>query len=216
MIEDSPCSTFSVPLLNKNQKNGELPPIAISKEEIQGPISCNEVQPSSSRHHIGKRSGFLNQKPDLTVVDLNSNQKLDANIRSPDEGSSVALTPVCASELTDAAHESTDLSGRGRRRTSSRLSTLVSEGIRHSLGRLPTFVRINSVPLYGEKTIGQTGSIIYLINQIFGAGILALPYVVKASGWLPSFFANILVCLVAMFGTLMIMRCMTMIPGEKI
>lgn len=95
-----------------------------------------------------------------------------------------------------------------------RVTELVPATIRRSLQRFPTFVARPLIPTYGEKTIGQWGSFIYLVNQIFGAGILALPYVIKVSGWLPCFFANLLVCAVAMFGTLMIMRSMTMIHGS--
>lgn len=87
----------------------------------------------------------------------------------------------------------------------------VPGGLRRTLGRIPSIVG----PVYGEKTIGNFGSFVYLVNQIFGASIIALPFVIRVSGWLPCLLSNFLVACISMFVTLMMLRCMTMMPGKN-
>ncbi|VWU50713.1 amino acid transporter, putative, partial [Hepatocystis sp. ex Piliocolobus tephrosceles] len=74
--------------------------------------------------------------------------------------------------------------------------------------------RLKEKKIFGDKTIGQTASYIYLINQIFGSGIVALPYIFKMSGWLPCLIINILICILTIFNTLLFLRSMTMIPNN--
>lgn len=183
--------------------------------------SSSDAQSPNGFHHRYQRP---NRRPfRLNVDEMNVNSEAtsapvncppsDPNEQLPssDEKREVQINSSGGSDIQTSSNA--EGNSRPPRPPGNPLSTLVPHGIRHNFGRLPSLVRLKEVPIYGEKTIGQWGSFVYLINQIFGAGILALPYVLKVSGWLPSFFANILVCLVAMFGTLMIMRCMTMVPG---
>ncbi|SOV16588.1 amino acid transporter, putative [Plasmodium sp. gorilla clade G2] len=74
--------------------------------------------------------------------------------------------------------------------------------------------RLKKQKYFGNKTIGKFSSYIYLINQIFGSGIVSIPYVFKNSGWLPSLFANILICILTIFNSLLFLRTMTMIPNN--
>ncbi|KEP64598.1 UNVERIFIED_CONTAM: hypothetical protein HHA_305470 [Hammondia hammondi] len=67
---------------------------------------------------------------------------------------------------------------------------------------------------YGSRTIGETGSFVYLVNQIFGASLVAVPYVFKASGFVPCLLSNTFTCAVAAFAALMLLRAMTMIKGN--
>ncbi|PFH32448.1 hypothetical protein BESB_017660 [Besnoitia besnoiti] len=67
---------------------------------------------------------------------------------------------------------------------------------------------------YGNRTIGEFGSFVYLVNQIFGASLVAIPYVFKASGYVPCLLSNAFTCVVAAFAALMLMRAMTMIKGN--
>lgn len=67
---------------------------------------------------------------------------------------------------------------------------------------------------YGSRTIGEFGSFVYLVNQIFGASLVAIPYVFKASGYIPCLFSNSFTCIVGAFAALMLMRAMTMIKGN--
>lgn len=69
---------------------------------------------------------------------------------------------------------------------------------------------------FGVKTIGQTSSFIYLVNQIFGTGVIAIPNVVATSGWLPALIADGFVCVAATLGTLMMLRCMTLVKGKML
>eukprot|EP01053_Blabericola_migrator_P005253 Blabericola_migrator_1__5252@NODE_26_length_20894_cov_127_933788_g23_i0_p2_GENE_NODE_26_length_20894_cov_127_933788_g23_i0NODE_26_length_20894_cov_127_933788_g23_i0_p2_ORF_typecomplete_len1250_score123_64Aa_trans/PF01490_18/9_1e15Aa_trans/PF01490_18/1_1e07_NODE_26_length_20894_cov_127_933788_g23_i01373017479 len=68
---------------------------------------------------------------------------------------------------------------------------------------------------FGVKTIGQFGSFVYLVNQIFGTGVIAIPNVVASSGWLPAIVADGFVCCAASIGTLMMLRCMTLVKGNR-
>ncbi|SOV79168.1 amino acid transporter, putative [Plasmodium sp. gorilla clade G3] len=74
--------------------------------------------------------------------------------------------------------------------------------------------RLKKQKYFGNKTIGKFSSYIYLINQIFGSGIVSIPYVFKNSGWLPSLVANILICILTIFNSLLFLRTMTMIPNN--
>ncbi|EZG56824.1 transmembrane amino acid transporter [Gregarina niphandrodes] len=68
---------------------------------------------------------------------------------------------------------------------------------------------------YGVKTIGQKASFVYLVNQIFGTGVIAIPRVFASSGWMPCFIANVFVAMAAGLGTLMTLRCMTLVEGNR-
>ncbi|ANQ06618.1 Transporter/permease protein [Plasmodium coatneyi] len=74
--------------------------------------------------------------------------------------------------------------------------------------------RLKEKKYFGNKTIGNKYSYIYLINQIFGSGIVSIPYVFKSSGWLPCLITNILICVLTIFNTLLFLRAMTMIPNN--
>lgn len=213
MFADTPNTGYSVPLLDKTARSGTL-----LKEEgsatfqetngiIDGEVSGGGLgeqpsSPSTSNPFWYKRKDYRSQRQSL-------------NVHTPEEVVP-GLSTISVSECTAQPPESTtSRTVESHPRRSNRLRTFFPQSLHHSLGRLPAFVHLNDIPSYGEKTIGQWGSFIYIVNQIFGAGILALPFVIQVSGWLPSLFANLLVCIVAMFGALMILRCMTMIPGNK-
>ncbi|SCO74661.1 amino acid transporter, putative [Plasmodium vivax] len=74
--------------------------------------------------------------------------------------------------------------------------------------------RLKEKKYFGSKTIGNKYSYIYLINQIFGSGIVSIPYVFKSSGWLPCLITNIFICVLTIFNTLLFLRAMTMIPNN--
>ncbi|CRH00660.1 amino acid transporter, putative [Plasmodium relictum] len=74
--------------------------------------------------------------------------------------------------------------------------------------------RLKEKKYFGSKTIGKGSSYIYLINQIFGSGIVSIPYVFKSCGWLPCLIMNILICVLTAFNTLLFLRTMTMIPNN--
>ncbi|EUD66553.1 hypothetical protein C922_03187 [Plasmodium inui San Antonio 1] len=74
--------------------------------------------------------------------------------------------------------------------------------------------RLKEKKYFGNKTIGNRYSYIYLINQIFGSGIVSIPYVFKSSGWLPCLITNIFICVLTIFNTLLFLRAMTMIPNN--
>ncbi|GAB68295.1 transporter/permease protein [Plasmodium cynomolgi strain B] len=74
--------------------------------------------------------------------------------------------------------------------------------------------RLKEKKYFGNKTIGNRYSYIYLINQIFGSGIVSIPYVFKSSGWLPCLITNIFICILTIFNTLLFLRAMTMIPNN--
>ncbi|SCN58946.1 amino acid transporter, putative [Plasmodium chabaudi chabaudi] len=75
-------------------------------------------------------------------------------------------------------------------------------------------IRLKQSKYFGDKTIGKKYSYIYLINQIFGSGIVSIPYIFKHSGWLPCLVINIIICLLTIFNTLLLLRSMTMIPNN--
>lgn len=68
--------------------------------------------------------------------------------------------------------------------------------------------------LVREKSIGSWGSLLYLVNQIFGPGILAVPVVFVQAGFVPSFVANLVVCLASCFCATKLMSAIQMIPGN--
>ncbi|SBS87055.1 amino acid transporter, putative [Plasmodium ovale curtisi] len=74
--------------------------------------------------------------------------------------------------------------------------------------------RLKEKKYFGNKTIGHKSSYIYLINQIFGSGIVSIPYVFKRSGWFPCLVTNICICILTIFNTLLFLRSMTMIPNN--
>ncbi|CRG95924.1 amino acid transporter, putative [Plasmodium gallinaceum] len=74
--------------------------------------------------------------------------------------------------------------------------------------------RLKEKKYFGSKTIGKGSSYVYLINQIFGSGIVSIPYVFKSCGWLPCLIMNILICILTTFNTLLFLRTMTMIPNN--
>ncbi|EAA18325.1 hypothetical protein [Plasmodium yoelii yoelii] len=75
-------------------------------------------------------------------------------------------------------------------------------------------IKLKQSKYFGDKTIGKKYSYIYLINQIFGSGIVSIPYIFKHSGWLPCLVINIIICLLTIFNTLLFLRSMTMIPNN--
>ena len=81
-----------------------------------------------------------------------------------------------------------------------------------SLSR-PILARVQSVG--GAKTIGTLGSLVLMINNIMGPGMVALPFVFQSSGWAPATFA-LGVCGVfsALAGT-MLCEAMQRIPGNR-
>ncbi|KJP86613.1 hypothetical protein AK88_03717 [Plasmodium fragile] len=74
--------------------------------------------------------------------------------------------------------------------------------------------RLKEKKYFGSKTIGNRYSYIYLINQIFGSGLVSIPYVFKSSGWLPCLITNMFICVLTIFNTLLFLRAMTMIPNN--
>eukprot|EP00941_MAST-03F_sp_MAST-3F-sp1_P005141 g5141.t1 len=68
---------------------------------------------------------------------------------------------------------------------------------------------------YGEKTIGTAASYVYLVNQIFGPGVLAIPLVFVKSGFLPATFANLVVGSASALAATMLIKSVRMIPGNS-
>ena len=89
---------------------------------------------------------------------------------------------------------------------------LGDDGDGASLSR-PILARVQSVG--GAKTIGTLGSLVLMINNIMGPGMVALPFVFQSSGWAPATFA-LGVCGVfsALAGT-MLCEAMQRIPGNR-
>ena len=63
---------------------------------------------------------------------------------------------------------------------------MLDDGDGASLSR-PILARVQSVG--GAKTIGTLGSLVLMINNIMGPGMVALPFVFQSSGWAPATFA---------------------------
>eukprot|EP00930_Biecheleria_cincta_P095266 TRINITY_DN87248_c0_g1_i1.p1 TRINITY_DN87248_c0_g1~~TRINITY_DN87248_c0_g1_i1.p1 ORF type:complete len:462 (-),score=36.83 TRINITY_DN87248_c0_g1_i1:2-1387(-) len=68
---------------------------------------------------------------------------------------------------------------------------------------------------FGRQTIGNFGSFVYLVNQIFGPGILAVPLVFVKSGFLVCSFVNILVCFTACFAANRLIDAVSMMPDNE-
>ena len=96
--------------------------------------------------------------------------------------------------------------------TPSSSGMLGDDGDGASLSR-PILARVQSVG--GAKTIGTLGSLVLMINNIMGPGMVALPFVFQSSGWAPATFA-LGVCGVfsALAGT-MLCEAMQRIPGNR-
>ncbi|SBS89238.1 amino acid transporter, putative [Plasmodium malariae] len=84
----------------------------------------------------------------------------------------------------------------------------------HKKAYIEKVKRLKEKKYFGNKTIGKKSSYIYLINQIFGSGIVSIPYIFKSSGWLPCLIANVGICLLTIFNTILFLRAMTMIPNN--
>lgn len=188
MFEEAPRpGSYLVPLLGSAAEQQE--PVGRFGSEDQRVVECAALNSSMEAQQCGNAA--------TTLQPAARSKKRVVTMQYP--------LPTAADE--DGHQTATRRSDR-RRTTLGRLGTIVTESISHSIERI-------GKPNYGQKTIGQLGSMVYLTNQIFGAGIVALPFILKVSGWLPSLAANLFVCLVSIFATLMMLRCMTMIPGRR-
>lgn len=67
---------------------------------------------------------------------------------------------------------------------------------------------------FGRQTIGNFGSYVYLVNQIFGPGILAVPLVFVQSGFLVASLVNMLVCFAACFAANRLIDAVSMMPDN--
>ncbi|KAH0479277.1 MAG: hypothetical protein KVP17_000387 [Porospora cf. gigantea B] len=92
---------------------------------------------------------------------------------------------------------------------------------RHRTSMFPRLLRSltrleDEEPLvFGTKTIGYSGSVIFLVNQIFGTGILSMPHTVLVSGWGPALLANCVIGFSAMLTAIMCVRSMSFIKGNR-
>ena len=67
----------------------------------------------------------------------------------------------------------------------------------------------------GSQTIGRFGSLCYLVNQIFGPGVLAIPAVFVDSGLIPSALMNLVVFFWSCASASMLLRAISLIPGNS-
>eukprot|EP01114_Cavostelium_apophysatum_P015929 TRINITY_DN4442_c0_g1_i1.p1 TRINITY_DN4442_c0_g1~~TRINITY_DN4442_c0_g1_i1.p1 ORF type:complete len:536 (-),score=111.56 TRINITY_DN4442_c0_g1_i1:48-1655(-) len=66
----------------------------------------------------------------------------------------------------------------------------------------------------GAKNIGKYGSFVYIINQIFGPGVLAIPVVFQQSGWLLTVITLCIFFLASSWSATLLCEAVRMIPGN--
>merc|ERR1711871_1431352 len=67
----------------------------------------------------------------------------------------------------------------------------------------------------GEKTIGTWGSISFLVNQVYGPGVLVLPVALLNAGWFTVSIFNVLVGLMSVVGALMMIEAIALIKDNE-
>jgi len=67
----------------------------------------------------------------------------------------------------------------------------------------------------GNKTLGRFFSFIFIINQIYGPGVLAIPIVFQQGGWLVTTVVLGLFAIISSFSATLLTEALSMIPGNK-
>jgi hypothetical protein len=67
----------------------------------------------------------------------------------------------------------------------------------------------------GGKDIGPFLSIIFIVNQIYGPGLLAIPIVMQQAGWLPTLGALGFFLCVSCFSSTLLCEAISCIPGNE-
>eukprot|EP01116_Phalansterium_solitarium_P002004 TRINITY_DN11864_c0_g1_i1.p1 TRINITY_DN11864_c0_g1~~TRINITY_DN11864_c0_g1_i1.p1 ORF type:complete len:512 (+),score=139.81 TRINITY_DN11864_c0_g1_i1:206-1741(+) len=67
----------------------------------------------------------------------------------------------------------------------------------------------------GEKEIGSWLSIIFIVNQIYGPGVLSIPIVFQQAGWVVVVLALTFFLVVSALASTLVCDAITMIPGNK-
>ncbi|KAN0027876.1 hypothetical protein ACTFIV_009702 [Dictyostelium citrinum] len=67
----------------------------------------------------------------------------------------------------------------------------------------------------GEKTIGQWASFIFIVNQIYGPGVLSIPKVFQQSGWILTTFSLTFFLLMSCLASTLLCESLSMIPGNR-
>lgn len=67
----------------------------------------------------------------------------------------------------------------------------------------------------GAKNIGTYGSFVYIINQIFGPGVLAIPIVFQQAGWVATLAILFVFCIISSFSATLLCEAVRMIPGNE-
>ncbi|KAM9956907.1 hypothetical protein ACTFIR_003642 [Dictyostelium discoideum] len=67
----------------------------------------------------------------------------------------------------------------------------------------------------GEKTIGQWASFIFIVNQIYGPGVLSIPKVFQQSGWILTTFSLTFFLIMSCLASTLLCESLSMIPGNR-
>ncbi|KAF2077551.1 hypothetical protein CYY_001169 [Polysphondylium violaceum] len=67
----------------------------------------------------------------------------------------------------------------------------------------------------GEKSITQWASFIFIVNQIYGPGVLSIPVVFQQSGWFMTTLSLTFFLIVSCFASTLLCESLSMIPGNK-
>eukprot|EP00697_Spironema_sp_BW2_P000005 gnl/Spiro4/10027_TR5317_c0_g1_i1.p1 gnl/Spiro4/10027_TR5317_c0_g1~~gnl/Spiro4/10027_TR5317_c0_g1_i1.p1 ORF type:complete len:600 (+),score=99.18 gnl/Spiro4/10027_TR5317_c0_g1_i1:171-1802(+) len=70
-------------------------------------------------------------------------------------------------------------------------------------------------PTLGTKTIGFVLSVIFIVNQIYGPGVLAIPIIFQESGLVLTLLSLTLFLVVSCFASTCLCEAMSLIPGNK-
>ncbi|EGC36373.1 hypothetical protein DICPUDRAFT_31960 [Dictyostelium purpureum] len=67
----------------------------------------------------------------------------------------------------------------------------------------------------GEKSIAQWGSFIFIVNQIYGPGVLSIPKVFQQSGWFLTILSLTFFLIMSCLASTLLCEALTLIPGNK-
>ncbi|EGG16957.1 hypothetical protein DFA_07938 [Cavenderia fasciculata] len=67
----------------------------------------------------------------------------------------------------------------------------------------------------GEKSITQLASFIFIVNQIYGPGVLSIPVVFQQAGWLMTLLSLTFFLLVSCLASTLLCESLALIPGNR-
>eukprot|EP01132_Coremiostelium_polycephalum_P008595 gene8595-10577_t len=67
----------------------------------------------------------------------------------------------------------------------------------------------------GEKSISQWASFIFIVNQIYGPGVLSIPVVFQQSGWLMTMLSLTVFLFISCMASILLCEALALIPGNR-